>query len=297
MNSLRTYLDIVTESNIFENPYQGADAEKFASLTPADQAFLTKGGGAPDINDEIMMSRAPNKGQPVATAAPVAAPTAVPAAPLNTPSASADAAGTAGEQPAQAAVAPPAQPAQTAPKNRDTMSFGQAFADARQGGEKTFTWKGKPYTTDIAKPNTTTPTNQNQNIAAAPSAVPPAATFGQAAQPAATPSQSAAPAGQAASALPPELSAVTDKKQPYWVNGTRYTWQGPFRGKPARWTITAKPGDRIGLPATRQKISANYTGPDREFGKQQSAQPAQQESVGYKEDQSLISIVHLAGLR
>lgn len=46
-----------------KNPYQGADAAKFAAMTPADQAFLTKGGGVPDINDQFILARAPNKGK------------------------------------------------------------------------------------------------------------------------------------------------------------------------------------------------------------------------------------------
>jgi hypothetical protein len=48
------------------NPYTGADAQKFASLTPQDQAWLTKGGGKPDINDPNILARAPNKGRPAA---------------------------------------------------------------------------------------------------------------------------------------------------------------------------------------------------------------------------------------
>ena len=37
--------------------------------------------------------------------------------------------------------------------NRDEMSFGRAFADARKemGGGKTFTWRGNKYTTDLAE--------------------------------------------------------------------------------------------------------------------------------------------------
>ncbi len=30
------------------------------------------------------------------------------------------------------------------------MTFGQAFADARKSGEKTFTWKGKQYAVQMA---------------------------------------------------------------------------------------------------------------------------------------------------
>ena len=51
------------------NPYQGADAAKFASMSPADQAWLTKGGGQPDINDPYILMRAPNKGKQVTTSA------------------------------------------------------------------------------------------------------------------------------------------------------------------------------------------------------------------------------------
>jgi hypothetical protein len=51
------------------NPYQGADAAKFAAMSPADQAWLTKGGGKPDINDEFILARAPNGGKPTAPAA------------------------------------------------------------------------------------------------------------------------------------------------------------------------------------------------------------------------------------
>ena len=56
------------------NPYQGADAAKFASMSPEDQAWLTKGGGKPDINDEFILRRAPNGGKAVAAPAPAPAP-------------------------------------------------------------------------------------------------------------------------------------------------------------------------------------------------------------------------------
>lgn len=55
-----------------KNPYQGADAAKFAAMSPADQAWLTKGGGQPDINDQFILARAPNKGAAVAKPAPAA---------------------------------------------------------------------------------------------------------------------------------------------------------------------------------------------------------------------------------
>jgi len=57
----------------------------------------------------------------------------------------------AGGSTAQAAAPAPAQSGSAAP-NRDSMSFGQAFADARAKGEKEFTWKGKPYAVKLAPP-------------------------------------------------------------------------------------------------------------------------------------------------
>lgn len=66
-----------------KNPYQGADAAKFAAMSPADQAWLTKGGGVPDINDEIILGRAPNKGVAVAPAAPAGGQAASPGKAIN----------------------------------------------------------------------------------------------------------------------------------------------------------------------------------------------------------------------
>jgi hypothetical protein len=69
-----------TSKPAVNNPYTDpAQAAKFAALTPQDQAWLTKGGGKPDINDELILSRAPNKGRP-ATATPAASAEATPAA-------------------------------------------------------------------------------------------------------------------------------------------------------------------------------------------------------------------------
>jgi hypothetical protein len=66
------------------NPYQGADAEKFAAMSPADQAWLTKGGGKPDINDQFILARAPNKGKPALTAPTAGGQAASPAPASNT---------------------------------------------------------------------------------------------------------------------------------------------------------------------------------------------------------------------
>lgn len=59
------------------NPYQGADAVKFAAMSPKDQEWLTRAGGVPDINDEFILARAPNGGKPVATVAQGAKPAPV----------------------------------------------------------------------------------------------------------------------------------------------------------------------------------------------------------------------------
>ena len=44
-------------------------------MSPADQAWATKGGGKPDLTDPYIAARAPNKFKPKA-AAPAAAPAA-----------------------------------------------------------------------------------------------------------------------------------------------------------------------------------------------------------------------------
>jgi hypothetical protein len=69
----------LNEAPAVPNPYQGADAAKFAAMSPQDQAWLTKGGGVPDINDEFILARAPNKGKAAGGAAQPAAPAQVPA--------------------------------------------------------------------------------------------------------------------------------------------------------------------------------------------------------------------------
>ena len=62
-----------------------------------------------------------------------------------------------GADPATTIPGGPATAAGGAAKvNRDDMPFGQAFAAARAAGEKQFTWKGKPYTTELAKPGAAT---------------------------------------------------------------------------------------------------------------------------------------------
>jgi hypothetical protein len=61
--------------------------------------------------------------------------------------------------PPQAASVTPAAPETPAgPINRDSMTFGQAFADARKKGEKQFNWRGKPYAVKMAPPKPKDPT-------------------------------------------------------------------------------------------------------------------------------------------
>jgi len=163
MNTLRKYLDIISESTLLENPWEGQDPAKaaaWAALSPEDQKWL---GGA-DPTDQFILARAPNKGKPAA-----GAPATVPgtgetelaqqtanaisnpaATPLKTPSAGASADGNAGEVAAQANAAPQTTAQSGMPVNRDSMTFGQAFKDARNKKEPKFTWKGKEYTTQLA---------------------------------------------------------------------------------------------------------------------------------------------------
>lgn len=47
------------------NPYKDpAQAAMFNAMSDADQEWLTRGGGVPDITDKYILMRAPNKGQP-----------------------------------------------------------------------------------------------------------------------------------------------------------------------------------------------------------------------------------------
>jgi hypothetical protein len=52
------------------NPYQGADAAKFAAMSPADQEWYSRGGQKPDLSDPYIAMRAPNKGAAVVKPAP-----------------------------------------------------------------------------------------------------------------------------------------------------------------------------------------------------------------------------------
>lgn len=56
------------------NPYTGADAVKFAAMSPKDQEWLLRGGQQPNINDPNILARAPNGGMAAAPATQTATP-------------------------------------------------------------------------------------------------------------------------------------------------------------------------------------------------------------------------------
>jgi len=65
------------------NPYTTPeDRAKFAAMSPEDKEWYTRGGQVPDINDQYIAYRAPNKGRAVAQAPAPAAPAPAPAAPV-----------------------------------------------------------------------------------------------------------------------------------------------------------------------------------------------------------------------
>lgn len=134
--------ELLREFNLEEapiaNPYTGADAEKFAAMSPADQAWLTKGGGKPDINDEFILARAPNKGKAVAKPAAAApAPAASTDTAADRDDAEMGAAMTANAAAADAAKpAAPAAPAAVDPAVAATREKFKALMDklAKTGG-------------------------------------------------------------------------------------------------------------------------------------------------------------------
>lgn len=74
---LRNYINIINEAQAEANPYTTPeDRAKFAAMSPEDKEWYTRGGQVPDINDQYIAMRAPNKGRPVAQPAPVAEPAA-----------------------------------------------------------------------------------------------------------------------------------------------------------------------------------------------------------------------------
>ena len=297
MNALRKYLDIISESTLFENPWEGKDPAKAAAWAKLSPQVQQKLGGA-DPTDEIIVGRMVKGGlfsgkpvtdanpdgtaktpapAPAATPAPAAAPTGdgdgmlAPAA-TPTPTANAvaasgqpdDATGVDAAVAAQAASGQPddatgvdaavaaqaAQPAQSGqPVNRDSMTFGQAFADARKNKESTFTWKGKQYGTQLAPSKPTAPA---QGITNAPG----------------TKGPSGMPAQQGGA--DPMTTSPEYKQLLATLNAT-------FQSGGAE------------SPAYKQAFA--------NFNAFVNKNKPTSESVGYAEDQNLVSIVHLAGLR
>ena len=72
------------------------------------------------------------------------------------------------------------------------------------------------------------------------------------------PSTATSGAAGGASAVP----ADANRKEPYWVNGTRY--EATPRGG---WEVTATPQDALQWNSTRARSMSKYTGPDSAYGK------------------------------
>jgi hypothetical protein len=174
------------------NPYANdpKQAAIYAAMSPEDQAWATKGGGKPDLTDKYIAARAPNGFKPAA--APVAqAANPAPTSGAATTQAQADAnraqvqaalpanmsmndynAAMDRSEPEEPPASQAANPAPTVPAgpiNRDSMTFNQAFADARKKGEKQFTWRGKKYAVQMAASNSK---KQAANPAEAPAKTP-----------------------------------------------------------------------------------------------------------------------------
>ena len=268
MNTLRTYLDIISESTLLENPWEGKDpakAQAWAKLSPQLQQKM----GMADPTDEILIGNNVRGGflfgKPVTDANPDGTPKAPAAAPTPTPPAPAP---TPAETPVANAVAASGQPddatgvdaavaAQTAtptsqaamPANRDSMTFRQAFKDALDKKEPKFTWKGKEYTTQLA-PSGSTSTAQGITNAPGPKG------------------QSAMPAQQGGA--DPMTTSPEYKQLLATLNAT-------FQSGGAE------------SPAYKQAFA--------NFNAFVNKNKPTSESVGYAEDQNLASIVQLAGLR
>lgn len=167
MKTLREYFDILAE----------AETAPVWTPTPDQAKWL---GGA-NQQDPYILSRMPGSKPPIthftdpkdqALAKQLgfpAAPTApAPAAPAVEPAQT-----QAVPEPQVQATELPAAPAAPAnqgatPANRDSMTFSQAFADARSKGEPQFTWKGKSYTTQVKAAQGATPAKPPVNTNPAP---------------------------------------------------------------------------------------------------------------------------------
>ena len=238
-----------------------APQEVPGTLKAGDGSVVTSGDGTPvQAGTQKVTPPAPAPAAepaPAAVATPVADPAAVQAQPV--PPASDPTADNSG--------APPA-----ATTNFDSMSFGTAFKTARNQGLKQFTWKGKPYSTQLAgeTPKATTPQSNQKAAPVQPGS-----------------SQKVAPDLSALQSGVGAIPADANKAEPYWVNGTRYEWKTNRGG--GGWQATAQPGDKLQWNSTRNRSSSNFTGPDSQYGKQPTA-----ESTGFTDEnlERIVSLVH-----
>lgn len=94
-----------------------------------------------------------------------------------------------------------------------------------------------------------------------------------------------------------QIPATADKKQPYWVVGTRYEWRNQYVGGRATapvssWVKTAEPSDKLQLNATRARSMSKFTGADSDYGKQTTAPVTETTSFANDEVQRIVSLVH-----
>jgi len=142
-------------------------------------------------------------------------------------------------QPAQAAAVTPAVPAE--PINRDSMTFNQAFADARKKGEKQFNWRGKPYAVKLAPPKPKTPADPTVKVKGA---LPNNMSYDQYQQAMNRSEEDPAPPADVAQAAPPQAappqaaSVTPDRKYKPYPEGSRYDKED--KAKAAQSKVTAE---------------------------------------------------------
>lgn len=225
-------------------------AERVAAQAEVDKARNT--AALPAGMTQADVDKARNAEEPDAVAT---APSTAPAPPVATANAGDNSAEWASGRLPMANTAPEA-PAQAAmPANRDSMTFGQAFKDARAKGETVFTWKGKKYGTQLAPSKPATPVQTKKPN----------------------------PANQ--SGMPTQQDA---NKNP-WTAEETAQYNDILKRVNSAKTQGEKDMANAEMLAWSQRVSKRMSS--------MSGPTATSESVGYAEDQNLVSIVHLAGLR
>lgn len=283
------------------NPWQGSDparAAAWSKLTQKDQAWM---GGA-DPTDPNILRRAPNKGQPASQAAAPAAQAAQTAAPVQ----GAQSTPVAPQGDVQGTPLPPATSIDPADMGQG-IGGGQAAPAAGQSGQQSAPAAATPAgsrpsrTSDPAvkalqqrlqklDPAITVDGIMGPKTRAALQRFPQAAqqstqATARAADKETTPIPTQATARAADNQMPPpapiaaQIPATADKKQPYWVNGTRFEYKSiaANRGRPAsgKWEVTHNPTDKLAWNDTRKRSRAKYTGPDNAFNSGKKAAPVQ----------------------